>query len=366
MPGQLAAELSAIAADPDISRRIDGYRRLCQRFPEEAVPWFNLATELLAEGRRREGEAVAAARRSIALSPTMYDALDEELRRAIVRPLGRPGPGGDAVERRVGELVGGYRVLRVASRSDSEVLYDALATDGSRAVSLRTALDLPAELVGRYLGGGLGRSGGAPGCARVVEVIGDEGGHPWQVLERFPGTTLTARYASAPLLLAECLAVATQAARLLGALHQRGLYHGELHPDRVAYQEASVFPELTLLGGVGGPALSSLANSDERARWLAPELRMVGAEAGAAADVFGLGALLYFLATGRSVPWLDGAEPQEAVPISFDAALALRGYEEPGTTEILDHIDRVLGRCLLVNPDRRLPSAQAFIAALAR
>ena len=164
------------------------------------------------------------------------------------------------------------------------------------------------------------------------------------------GESLADRIARGPLDLQVAVDFAVQVAEGLACVHAAGIVHRTLKPsDVLVSPEGRVwiadfglgrFDERTLVSGAGGAEVPS--------RYLSPE-QIRGAEADARSDVWGLGAVLYEMVTGRPAfpegP-LSGAAPpapmsqlREGIPPGLQAvvtrALALRPADRyPGVREM--------------------------------
>lgn len=132
---------------------------------------------------------------------------------------------------------------------------------------------------------------------------------PWWARRFVPGASLADRVgASGPLAASELVSLSTQLSAELGRLHAAGVVHGGLRPSRVIL-------------GARGPQLVDLELvlaeqrygrlSDPRADpWAAPEA-VAGQAIGPQADVYGLGCLIGYAATGV-LPLSD--DPDTALP----------------------------------------------------
>lgn len=142
----------------------------------------------------------------------------------------------------------------------------------------------------------------------------------------------------------------------LAALHRASLFHGGLRPGRVWIgDDGSVF----LLRCGGGPPIfpgDSVApphdwfDDDGRAAdFAAPQWLAGQTQADACSDVYSLGALIYFVATGRT-------PPRAALPEDVAGAVAAGAGGDP--------LLRVLGAAMAVDPQQRFPDVLSFMQAL--
>ena len=189
-----------------------------------------------------------------------------------------------------------------------------------------------------------------PGVQAVLDA--DPGAsRPWLATELVEGPTLAQRVATqGPVTGPELHALATGLAEALAAVHAAGVVHRDVSPANVVlgadgpvlvdfgiarFAEATT---LTLTGAVVGTA-----------GWLAPEL-LRDQEVTAAADLWSLGAVLAYAATGR--PPADGPRAEVVMRKVLDGDLDVRGLP--------DWLDRVVRACLRPDPAERPVAAGLF------
>ena len=180
------------------------------------------------------------------------------------------------------------------------------------------------------------------------------------VMEYIPGVTLSNRLASAPMSEEEVVRLGTQLARGLQAAHEHGVIHGDLKPGNLrvtpdgwlkildfglAKLIRPVGPDLTTASLGGTHALSGTLP------YMAPE-QLRGEKVDARTDIYGLGAVLYEMATGKRL------FPQSEGPLLIDAIL----HEAPTAPSKLNlNISRSLEAIVLkaVDKDRTCRYATA-------
>jgi serine/threonine protein kinase len=199
-----------------------------------------------------------------------------------------------------------------------------------------------------------------PNVVRVYDV-GEDDGRPFIAMEHVEGETLAqlvARRGALPP--AEAAGLGIQACRALAAAHAAGLVHRDVKPQNLLLHEDGTLKlgDFGIALGLEGTRLTEAGTVLGTAAYLAPE-QARGGEVTAAADLYGLGAVLYELLTGRpprtvtSLGELGGFEPyrlrdlREAEP-RVPAALA-----------------EVVMRCLAFAPAERPRSAAALAYELA-
>lgn len=205
--------------------------------------------------------------------------------------------------------LGDYELLAVIARDGPVVLWAALQRSLDRFVTLKF-LDggaLPLAEQARRLrreaaaAGRLGQIGTVP-----VFEVGAWEGLPFLSLPQLDGEPLSVRLHRGPLPTRVAADVLRQLAETLCDTHQRDVLHGNLAPIHV-WIDADNRARLTGFG-TDEPPDESLSS----AGYLAPE-RARGAPVSPVTDVYGLGALLYAMLTGRS--------PHQAATVAETLAL---------------------------------------------
>jgi serine/threonine-protein kinase len=175
---------------------------------------------------------------------------------------------------------------------------------------------------------------------------------PYVVMELLHGLTLSQRLKSGPLHWVEAVRLCAQVADALAAAHRRGIVHRDVTPANIVVTATGAkvldFGISALAGGRGDPEGSTLLGTPA---YVAPE-RLEDAPAAPAADVYGLGALLYELLTGTPpLPARTWPELVEAYGDGVQVA-PLQVPDLPSEVAALCH------RCLLRDPAARPGSAE--------
>jgi tRNA A-37 threonylcarbamoyl transferase component Bud32 len=264
--------------------------------------------------------------------------------------------------------VPGYAIEGLLGRGGMGVVYKARHVALKRTVALkmiragvhagdqeRARFKAEAEAVARLQ---------HPNIVQVFEV-GEAGGCPFCALEFVEGGSLAQKLRGAPLPPREAAALVEALARGMHLAHARNVVHRDLKPANVLLA-ADGTPKITDFG------LGRQLDTDSRATrdgavmgtpsCMAPEQAFGRThEAGPAADVYALGAILYECLTGRP-PFkgatvgetLDQVRTQEPVP----------PHElQPRTPRDLE---TVCLKCLRKEPERRYASAAELAAELGR
>ncbi len=187
-------------------------------------------------------------------------------------------------------------------------------------------------------------------------------GMPYLVMEYVRGPSLAQRLEDGPPLgVVESLELVGHLAEGLAAVHACGLLHRDVKPANILLGEDGR-PRLVDFGlalAVGSDALRQLSGT---LPYMAPEQARGEVERiDARTDVFGLGAVLYHLLTGRP-PYLpgDGANLIEVVRAGRIVPVGERNARLPRGVRALGN------RCLEPDPARRFASAAELASAVRR
>ncbi|MBX6383828.1 MAG: serine/threonine-protein kinase, partial [Microbispora sp.] len=181
------------------------------------------------------------------------------------------------------------------------------------------------------------------------------GSPPWLATAYVPGVSLDRAIAEyGPWPEASVLALGAGLAEALESIHAAGVVHRDLKPSNVLL--AADGPRVIDFGisvAVEGSRLTQTGMIVGTPGFMSPE-QLTGAPVGPATDVFCLGAVLAFAATGAG-PFGSG---------SWQALLYRVVHQEPDLGALGPRLRSVVGRCLAKQPERR-PSASALLDELA-
>ena len=208
----------------------------------------------------------------------------------------------------------------------------------------------------------------AMGCLQHPNIVTiydsfEHQGQPHLVMEYVPGTTLAKRLAAGPLPALDAAGLLAPVARAIQYLHERGVLHRDLKPSNI------------LIDGLGRPLVSdfglakqvdageSLTQSGAvlgTPSYMAPEQAAAGRGAvGPASDVYGLGAILYQMLTGR--PPFQAASPLDTILLLLEQEVVPPRVINPKANADLE---MVALKCLQKDPKQRYASASGLAGDL--
>jgi serine/threonine protein kinase len=258
--------------------------------------------------------------------------------------------------------ISGFEILGTIGKGNMGVVYKARQPSLKRFVALKLirpgnqtrpwALNrfrVEAEAVARL---------GHPNIVQVYQV-GHDGGVPWIALEFVDGINLAQRLKRGRVPVETGADLVRTLARAMHAAHEKGIVHRDLKPENVLLTKDRV-PKVVDFG------LARLLDQDDAQtgtgtvlgtpRYMAPEQASgQSLEAGPAADVYALGAILYELLTGLP-PFRSG---------TAERTLELVRTREPERPRALSRrvdaeLEAVCLTCLEKSPARRYKSALAL------
>ena len=264
--------------------------------------------------------------------------------------------------------VPGYEIEGVLGRGGMGVVYKARHLALKRTVALKMVLAgghagprelarfrIEAEAVARLQ---------HPNIVQIHEV-GEAGGHPYLALEFVEGGNLAGKIDGKPMPAREAARLVEALARAMQLAHSRNVVHRDLKPANILLT-ADGTPKITDFG------LARQLDSDSgetqagavmgTPSYMAPEQASGHAhEAGPAADIYALGAILYDCLAGRPpfqgttvVETLDQVRTQEPVPPSrWQAGVPL-------------DLETICLKCLRKEPEKRYASAAELADDLVR
>jgi predicted Ser/Thr protein kinase len=264
-------------------------------------------------------------------------------------------------------VVGDYELLQVIGRGGMGVVYKARQRSLDRVVALKMILQgqlTDQSAVERFYEEA--RSAATLDHPHIVPIyeIGREDGQHYFTMAFVEGTSLKALGAGGRLRTpAEVAGIVAAVAEAVQFAHDKGIIHRDLKPDNVLIDHHGR-PRVTDFGLAkrleGGPGLTLSGQILGTPAYMAPEqARGDAAALGAAADVYGLGGILYFLLTGQ--PPFTGDHMGEVLYQLMASAPVPPRQLNPA---VPPELEAVCLKCLEKDPGRRYPSAAAVAQAV--
>jgi eukaryotic-like serine/threonine-protein kinase len=175
-------------------------------------------------------------------------------------------------------------------------------------------------------------------------------------MQYVPGRSLQARVdEDGPLAVEEILRIGLQAAAGLAAAHAQGLVHRDVKPSNILLEdtvERAVLTDFGLARAMDDASLTQTGILAGTPHYMSPE-QATGEEIDARSDLFSLGAVLYFMATGHP-PFRAAGALAVLHRICREEHRPVWQWNKAVPDELSDLIDRLLEK----KPGRRFSSAE--------
>jgi serine/threonine protein kinase len=273
--------------------------------------------------------------------------------------------------------LGPYEVLSPAGAGGMGEVYRARDTRLGRVVAVKvlpSALAQNVELRRRFEQEARSISKLSHPHICTLHDIGNHDGTLFLVLEYLEGETLDQRLRRGPLPSNQVVQYALQIAEALDKAQREGITHRDLKPGNIMLTKSGVklldfgLAKFKTSSVPGSDALTAMTEEDRKLtaegalvgtfQYMAPE-QLEGKEADARTDVFGLGCVLFEMATGR--PAFTGKSKASLIASILSSQPPGISTFEPMTPPALDWTIRT---CLAKNPDERWQCFGDFVLEL--
>jgi serine/threonine protein kinase len=210
-----------------------------------------------------------------------------------------------------------------------------------------------------------GRAAAAVVHEHVVAIynVESDGKVPFLVMQYVPGRSLQARVdEDGPLEAKEILRIGMQAAAGLAAAHRQGLVHRDVKPSNILLEdtvERAVLTDFGLARTLDDASLTHTGILAGTPHYMSPE-QASGEPIDPRSDLFSLGAVLYFMATGHP-PYRAAGAMAVLHRICHDAHRPAWQWNKEIPDELSDAIDRLLEK----KPSKRFANAEEVQERLA-
>jgi len=210
----------------------------------------------------------------------------------------------------VGRKIGSFEIEEMIGRGGMGVVYLARDTKLKRSVAIKSMpVELQADSTARTRfrrEAELLASLNHPNIAIIHEIIEQEEGASYLVLEYVPGETLAQRIAQKPLKLEEALSIGQQVAEAVSAAHDKGVIHRDLKPGNI-----KITPEgkvkvldfgLAKVSSTEGQSIETAVTQPGRVigtpAYMSPE-QACGKPTDKRSDIWSFGCLMYEMLSGH-------------------------------------------------------------------
>jgi WD40 repeat protein len=318
------------------------------------------------EELRRQGKTLTAEELcpdDARLQESLRKRLARRLRLSAAVDLPDKRPPENAVNHGTLPVIDGFEIAELIGRGGMGLVFRALQTELKRTVALKIVVSgahagpnerarfrTEAEAVAQLHD---------PGIVQIFEV-GEQAGCPYLALEYVSGGSLAQQLDGTPMPPRRAAQLILDLARAVQHAHERGIVHRDLKPANVLLTDSGVL-KITDFG------LAKLLREDRSGptrsgdmlgtpSYMAPE--QAGGNStliGPATDVYGLGAILYELLTGR---------PPFKAETAVETLLQVQSTEPVSPSRLQPKVSRDLVticlQCLQKDPRRRYATAQAL------
>jgi len=334
---------------------------------------FHAAQPLAAEDREslvaRECDSDEALRDEVLALLAAADHSGEFLSQSALEALAR-AMAADPPTFQAGERLGAYVIRELVGSGGAGEVWRASDERLARDVAIKVLLPhllQDRERVLRFEHEA--RTAGALNHPNILSVydLGERDGAPYIVSEYVEGESLRDRLRGGALPIGTALEIALQIVRGLEAAHARGVVHRDLKPDNVFLRADGVvklldFGIATLEGPLahapqGGTSDDSADVVAGTVGYMAPE-QVRGEAVDARADLFGLGATMYEMLSGKR-PFRSASDGDE-----LHALLTAEPPALPARAGLSPTLETLVRRLLAKSPEDRPPSASDVVAQL--
>jgi serine/threonine-protein kinase len=299
-------------------------------------------------------------------------------RRPLTRaPLPRPAPDADDPDEPTGPLTDlsamgdRYEVVRClgsgaiatvyevrCKRLDRRLALKVLRPDAPRQAVNAARLEREAESLQRL---------SHPNCVRLIEWGRTDSGGLYLVMELAPGRSLLEDLAG-PIPVRRAVEIVRQVLLALDHAHRAGVIHRDVKPENVTVSETKRGLPLVKVLDFGFCRLLDDQDPDRRLTggyvmgtptYMAPEL-LQGADADERSDLYGVGAMLFYLLTGRKP--FEGSGPLEILRNKAHGGAPALGAVAPGV--FCSRLEAIVDTALRREPQQRYASARQFAEAI--
>ena len=340
----------------DISLHIET-RQTCQMRLTELADETSIETEAcrMLSGYSEASRNLESRSTSIAHKES---GMDLSFDRAVLEPPSHPEMLG---------RIGRYEVERCIGSGGMGVVFKAIDTELNRPVAVKVlAPHLARNGAARQRFSRESRAAAAVVHEHVVAIhnVDSTVEHPYLVMQYVAGESLQARVdREGPLGVEQILRIGIQAALGLAAAHQQGIVHRDIKPANILLEdgvERLLITDFGLARTVDDASLTHTGVVAGTPNYMSPE-QAKGDETDHRTDLFSLGSVLYFVATGHP-PF----RAERAMGVLHRICHERHRPVWQVNPAVLDELSMVIDRLLEKRPSRRFANATAVAESLTR
>ena len=255
-----------------------------------------------------------------------------------------------------------YRLERILGRGASGEVWFALDATGAGFVIKRLRSSAGAELRARFARElEVARALGPPHFSEFVDGTASASGPCYVVWRDAPGTLLP-EWASGNPPVSERVRLVSEILTAVSTLHSQAVVHRDLKPEHLLLRGSGQIAllDLGLCRVEGGDRITASRHVLGSAAFVAPEQVTSPHRVDARADLYSVGAIAFWLLTGRVPIWAPTAEALLTLKLMRPAPRLFDHCEDP----VSDELDDWVAGMLSADPTQRPESAEAARAEL--
>ena len=260
------------------------------------------------------------------------------------------------------ELLGridGFEVERVIGRGGMGIVYKGFDTELNRPVAIKVLVEhLAANGVARKRFEREAKAAAAVIHPNVVPIhsVNSSAKRPYIVMTLVSGRSLQSHIAEeGPLSVKEVVRIAKQIASGLAAAHEQGLVHRDIKPANILLEKdvsRVMITDFGLARAADDAAITQTGWLAGTPHYMSPE-QASGQEVDGRSDLFSLGSVMYFMATGRE-PFRADVSVAILKKIATDKPVPVRSLN----SDVTKTLDRIIERLMAKDTAQRFESAE--------
>ena len=253
----------------------------------------------------------------------------------------------------------GFEIEQMIGQGGMGVVYKSFDTELNRPVAIKVLADhLASNGVARQRFAREARAAAAVMHPNVVPIhsVNSNAQRPYIVMTLVSGRSLQAHVSKhGPFSVKDIIRIGKQIAAGLAAAHREGLVHRDIKPANILLEKdvsRVMITDFGLARAADDAAITQTGWLAGTPHYMSPE-QVTGQEVDPRSDLFSLGSVLYFMATGRE-PFRAELPVAILQKISTEEPMVVRSINSDITVTISNLIEKLLSK----NPDHRFQSAE--------